>query len=412
MVLLYIDPGTGSMLFTILIGLLSAAVYFFRSLWMKIKMGTGSSKHADEEDRVPYLIYSEGSRYFSVFRPVLDELEKEGIETTFWTSSENDPVFQQEYKHIHAEYIGEGNRAFSRLNFAKADILLATTPGLEVYQWKRSKDVKWYVHLPHAASDINCYRMFGIDYYDAILLSGEYQKEQVRELERLRNLPEKELELVGIPYMDVMAERLKNAVPLPESDTKTILIGPSWGKSAILSRYGGRIIDALLEQTNYRIIVRPHPQSFISEKELMDKLMAEYPESDRLSWNRDADNFDVLRSADLLISDFSGVIFDFTLIYDKPVVYADTSYDKSPYDCCWSEDEIWTLRTLPKLGKQLREEDLTDIQAVIDECLNNPAYAVGRHEAKEETWVHPGEGAVRVAEYLKKKEKELTDVQG
>ena len=35
--LLYIDPGTGSMLFTILIGVFGAAVYFFRGLFMKVK---------------------------------------------------------------------------------------------------------------------------------------------------------------------------------------------------------------------------------------------------------------------------------------------------------------------------------------------------------------------------------------
>ena len=33
----YIDPGTGSMLFTILIGLISAAVYGFRVLIIKLR---------------------------------------------------------------------------------------------------------------------------------------------------------------------------------------------------------------------------------------------------------------------------------------------------------------------------------------------------------------------------------------
>ena len=47
--------------------------------------------------------------------------------------------------------------------------------------------------------------------------------------------------------------------------------------------------------------------------------MNEYPESDRLEWNRDTDNFNVLNRSDILISDFSGVIFDFSLVYDKPV---------------------------------------------------------------------------------------------
>ena len=155
-------------------------------------------------------------------------------------------------------------------------MLLSTTPGLDVYQWKRSKNISCYVHIPHMANDITLYRMFGLDYYDAILLSGDYQMQQVRALEQQRGLPSKELVKVGIPYMDKMAQRLKAEGPAPEH-ARTVLLAPSWGSSAILSVYGGKIIETLLK-TGYHVIVRPHPQSFKSETELMEKLMKEYPD--------------------------------------------------------------------------------------------------------------------------------------
>ena len=72
------------------------------------------------------------------------------------------------------------------------------------------------MHIPHAASDITLYRMFGLDYYDAVLLSGEYQVQEIRNLEKLRNLPEKELTIIGIPYMDEMAKRLENRKNMSE----------------------------------------------------------------------------------------------------------------------------------------------------------------------------------------------------
>ena len=42
----YIDPGTGSMLFTILIGVLSAAIYMLRNVAIKLRfaMSGGSSE--------------------------------------------------------------------------------------------------------------------------------------------------------------------------------------------------------------------------------------------------------------------------------------------------------------------------------------------------------------------------------
>lgn len=155
--------------------------------------------------------------------------------------------------------------------------------------------------------------------------------------------------------MDVMAERLKQAGPVAEHP-RTVLLAPSWGPSAIFSVYGGAIIDELIK-TGYHIIIRPHPQSFKSEKELMDKLMKQYPESEQIEWNRDTDNFEVLRRSDILISDFSGVIFDFVLIYDKPVIYTDPNFDLSPYDAWWLDNPLWTTSALPRLGRQLTEKN-------------------------------------------------------
>ena len=43
--------------------------------------------------------------------------------------------------------------------------------------------------------------------------------------------------------------------------------------------------------------------------------MAKYVENPKFSWNRDTDNFEVLRQSDILISDFSGVIFDYALVF-------------------------------------------------------------------------------------------------
>ena len=42
------------------------------------------------------------------------------------------------------------------------------------------------------------------------LLSADYQERDVRNLEKLRGLPEKELVKIGIPYMDEMAEKLRS----------------------------------------------------------------------------------------------------------------------------------------------------------------------------------------------------------
>lgn len=403
---LYIDPGTGSMLFTILIGILGVLRYLLKSWMVKIRFFmSGGRKQKADDNEIPLVIFSDDKRYWTIFKSICAELDKKGMDVLYLTASPDDPALENPYEHVKSEFIGKGNKGFAKLNFLNATIVLSTTPGLDVYQWKRSREVKYYVHIPHAASDITLYRMFGIDYYDAILLSGDFQVAQVRELERTRNLPPKELVKVGIPYMDDMLIRLKTDTR-PINETRTVLLAPSWGPSAILSKYGERILKALVE-TGYHIIVRPHPQSFKSEQALMDRLMQAYPDSSSLEWNRDSDNYEVLKNADILISDFSGVMFDFALVYDKPIIYTDTEFDAGPYDAWWLESSLWTFDILPKLGLKLEADAICDIKATIDECIENEVYASGRQLAREQCWEHMGEGAVRVADYLVEKYKEL-----
>lgn len=404
--ILYIDPGTGSMLFTILIGVIGAAVYSLRMLFIKLRFMLSGGKAEANNKKIPIAIFSDDKRYWSIFEPVCRELDRLGRDVVYMTASAEDPALENTFEHVKAEFIGEDNKAFAKLNYLNATILFSTTPGLDVYQWKRSPDVDHYVHIPHAAGEITLYRMFGVDHYDALLLSGDYQIEDVRDLEKLWGLPRKELVKVGIPYMDVMAQRLAQAGPVPEHP-RTVLLAPSWGPSAIFGVYGGRIIEVLLK-TGYHVIVRPHPQSFKSEKEMLDKLMQQYPDSEQLEWNRDTDNFECLRRSDILISDFSGVIFDFALVYDKPIIYTDPDFDLSVYDAWWLKKPLWTQSALPRLGRQLTEENMEQLKALVDECLEDNRYAEGRREVKAETWGHFGEGAKRTADYLVKKYDELT----
>lgn len=403
--LAYIDPGTGTLLLSMLIGAVSVLIYRFRNSLLKMKY----SFHLNgvkEEEGFPIAVFSDDKRYWTTFKPICDEFEKRGQKVIYLTQSKDDPAFDQEYSHVKCEYIGRGQSAFAKLNFLKADIVLSTTPSLDVYQWKRSKDVKYYVHVLHAANDVTCYRMFGIDYYDAIILSGAFQIDQIRKLEKLRGLKEKELPVLGLPYLDEMKKQKNFRERVHEK--KTVLLAPSWGKNGILSKYGSRMIDALLS-SGYHVVIRPHPQSFVSEAEMIDELMSRYPESDQLEWNRDNDNFDVLSRSDILISDFSGVIFDFSLVFDRPIIYALDSFDDSVYDAWWLKEDLWTIKILPKLGIQLKDENIADIAVTIGECIDSDALKKTRREVREECWANCGESASLIADYLLQKQKELSE---
>lgn len=125
----------------------------------------------------------------------------------------------------------------------------------------------------------------------------------------------------------------------------------------------------------------------------MDKLQTKFPESEKLHWNGDNDNFEVLRKSDIMITDFSCVMFDYALIFDRPFIYTDIEFDKSPYDAAWVEEDMWTLRILPYIGVPLRDEDFDSIKEVIDHTVNDDRLARGRDKARQETWANPGEAS-------------------
>ena len=96
---LYIDPGTGGMLFTVLFGIFGVIVFSARALLLKMKFAVGRDKNAKvSSQKIPLAIFAETKRYWSIFEPILDELEKKQQETVYLTCSEDDPVFKKGYK--------------------------------------------------------------------------------------------------------------------------------------------------------------------------------------------------------------------------------------------------------------------------------------------------------------------------
>ena len=407
---LYIDPGTGSMLFSILIGAAATLFFLGKAAILKLKLLFSAKKNGvttTDTNYKKYVVYNEGMQYWNVFKPVCDEFEKRQIELTYYTSAEKDPCFEQNYKYVKPEFIGEGNMAFVRLNMLSAGVVLMTTPGLQVYQLKRSKHVKHYAHVLHMPNDATTYRLFGLDYFDSVLLTGDYQKTDLQYLENARNITKKELVTVGCSYLDILAEKIKS-IPKEEDHKFTVLVSPSWGSVGVLAKYGEKLLDPLAK-TGWNIIIRPHPQSKKSEKEMLDRLEARYKENKNIVWDYERDNIYSLKKADIMISDFSGIIFDYTFLCDKPVIYVADNIDLRPYDAYDLGKELWQFETLKKMGIKLDENNFDNISEVIKNASDSKELSEQRKIAKETAWMHIGNAGKNIADFMINKEKTFVE---
>ena len=414
----YLDPGTGSMLLSALIAIFASLFFGIKALYYKLSTIVlriaGVEVDKTEHDLV---IYSEGHNYWSTFKPIVEELLAANQKIVFLTSSEKDPALALKHPLFEAKYIGEGNRAFVYLSFIEAKVCILTTPGLDVLQLKRSKGVEKYVHLLHSLSSVSLYKIFSFDYYDVILCSGNYQKEELRLLEARRGTDPKLLLDSGCPYIDTIAERkalVDQAANLGiegsslqngdiDSDIgnpgkrRQILIAPSWGQNGLLQFLPIETLKEILNK-DVDVIIRPHPQSMISEKTLIENLQTELKAYANLRWDFSTDNFDSLSTSDLLISDFSGINFDFALVFERPIITVRTESNFDGVEHFDLADRpVWENEVIAKMGLRITKDEFAKLPELIDVVMEDQRYIDNIQRLKKEEFYNFGDSKSIIA---------------
>jgi len=401
----YIDPGTGSMLFSVVVCSITTLLFLFHSLFLKLKFLPFFAKNNNSK-KLEFVIYSEGNQYYPVFKPVLDEFEARKISVTYYTSAENDLLFEEKYEYINREFIGKGNKAYFKLAFLNADICLMTTPQLDVLQLRRSKNVKHYSHILHSIGFDMMYRLFSLDYYDSVLCDAEYQVSMIREIEKKRNLSPKKLPVVGSTYMDFKKKQL------PERNNKSkfsVLLAPSWGKDSLLNKYGEKFLNKFIDG-DFDIVVRPHPQSLIVEKDLIESLQERYKKYTNITWDFSSNNLIAMANSDILISDFSCIMCDYAFLFNKPFLYIDTNINYEKYDNSELDNYEQYLFS-KKIGTKLNMEDsdCQDIVKIVNTVVNDKQLLEKIQETSSFVWQCRGEAAKNVVDFLVETQKEVSN---
>jgi hypothetical protein len=368
----YLDPGSGSMLIAGIVGLLASLMFFLKGLYYKgrrVVLGLFGRAGTENRTRHPMVFYSEGRQYWNTFRPVIDELAGRGQQCVYLSSDEQDPGLLYSSERVETKYIGSGTKAYSYLAVLEADVCAMTTPGLDVLQIKRSKGVGHYAHLVHAPTDMGTYKQYSFDYYDSVFISGDHQEKSLRRLEELRRTPRKRLVKTGCLYYDAMYRQLEElgAKSVSQSDM-TVLVAPTWGANGLLKKFGARILTPLLEK-QWNVIVRPHPQSYISEREMLDGMQQVLKQYPNLQWDRDKDGTRAMARANAMVSDLSGMVFDFAFLFEKPVItvkFEITKVGSEAADLPW---DPWELTVLETIGRRIEESELAALPGLIEqEC--------------------------------------------
>lgn len=273
------------------------------------------------------VFYSEGSGFYKYFQGIIEYLlQNTNIVIHYVTSDPKDQIFEiyKENNQIRSYYIGE-NRLITLMMKMDADIVVMTMPDIETFHIKRSyvrKDVE-YIFVPHALHSINLMMRTGcVNNFDTVLITGKHQLEEIRRTEEVYKVKKKQLVECGYPLLDSMIKDYEKNHK-SENDCTTILIAPSWQDQGIMDLCLEDMLD-IMKEADYKVIMRPHPQYVRHKPEYLDQLTRRYETNDNVEIQVDFSSNNTVFDADVLITDWSGIAYEYAFTTLRPVLFIDT----------------------------------------------------------------------------------------
>jgi len=216
-------------------------------------------------------------------------------------------------------------------------------------------------------------RYGAIFHYDAIFCVGPHHEQEIRRQEELYNLPRKTLVKFGYCRLEKIYNDYKKYTPTGVNGSQykaNILLGPSWGDDSILNACGYELIKGLLA-SNYRVIVRPHPVTRQKSPEVLDALNADFGDRENYVFADDISTFEAIFESDLLISDWSGLIYEYAFGTERPVLFIDVPQKVVNERYKEVGIEPMDVGIRDRIGVVVSPKGLDKLDAAIEDLLSN-----------------------------------------
>ena len=315
------------------------------------------------------VFYSEGKGFYKYYAPIIDYLiEKSEYIIDYVTSDPEDLILDDSTGRIRPYYVAQDKYLIPLFMKLDCDICVMTMPDLEKYHIKRSKvrdDIE-YIYVFHGmGSSALTLRKGALDNYDTLFCVGEDSVIEIRQMEELYGTRRKTLVETGYVLLDQMITEYNED---KSNNDKTVLIAPSWQPDNIIDVCIEKMLD-ILADTKYKVVVRPHPQQVRHEKQRFEEMVEKYKIYENIEIQTDfSSNFTVM-NADLIITDWSDIAFEYAFTTLKPVLFIDTPMKvmNSDYDKIEIKPINIALRNV--IGESLAVEDIGELNAVISRLI-------------------------------------------
>ena len=237
----------------------------------------------------------------------------------------------------------------------KSDIFYTTTPDLGKHHFRRSQvHPTHYIYVFHSLiSTHKAYLPEAFDHFDEILCLAPHHIEEIRMREKVCGLKSKVLTPFSYPPV---RELQKQAGPT-ENTSLRVLVAPTW--NGPLSE-PGPLSDLLAQLSNYQVTLRIHEETA--------RKITGLPENVQLETG--GNTSESLIRSDVLISDWSGIAFEYGLGLGRPVIFYDEGEKRRSSDTSVSlpvvEDKWRDL-----FGLKIQHANLDQLPSMIDDVVVN-----------------------------------------
>jgi YidC/Oxa1 family membrane protein insertase len=377
--------------------------YFFKECKDFLKFFWGAAK---KESGV--VIYVDDAHYFEFLEGIIKELtETHNLPIRYVTSDPRDPLLHRDQKNIRSFYIRLLLEPFVLL--LKTKIFLVTIPDdIALFHLKKSGNIENYIYTFHTIGSIfHIVKPGGILHYDTIFCVGPHHVRELRREEELygrapRNLIEVgyyRLEKIHCQYL----QKRKNGIQKSIYKAK-ILVAPGWGpwheRNTLLDMCGRDLLRALLE-ANYEVVLRPHHMTRKLYPALLDGLYQEFQSYKNFVSEENLASTDSFYTADILISDWSGVVYEFAFGTEKPVLFIDVPIKINNTQYKDYQIEPMDIAIRERIGEVLHPHEVNRADEVISVMIKKKAhYREHILEARKEYIYNFGSSSTIAAQYI------------
>jgi YidC/Oxa1 family membrane protein insertase len=315
--------------------------------------------------------------------PLVSRLEESGTKVLFVRLS----------SHADKSSTGETVLHPYMLYFLKSPVLLTTSTGFESGKYPHIQNI---IHVPHSIVSFHMiYPERAFTGFDRVICAGPHHTREIEALNKRYDTGTVPIEGC-YPKMALLRREYPEYSTL--SDEKEILIAPSWGEGNILQSCGNELISILLER-GYRVVLRPHPHFFVNEKRMIEELIGSFLGRDGFILENSTESNRAIYTAGCLISDYSGIAFEYAFLRKRAVVFVDVPKKIINPDYLSIGIEPIEISAREELGLVV-DENPNEIADAVDRCLRDFADFTARISMVRERYLFGDERCDDVVKHI------------